>query len=313
MDKYTQKFKIRLGLFIAGGLALFVLAIFIIGKQQNLFSPVFKLTTTFFNVSGLQVGNNVRFTGINVGTVDNIKIINDSTVQVGMLIKKDIQQFIKTDCIVAIGSEGLIGDRLLIISQGGTDSPQVKEGQELPSSEPVETDAIMASLHVTSGHAEVVTHQLAEVMMKLNSGQGTLGRLIHDSVIAQNIFQTIENFEKTSSGFEETIESVRQDVSDIMGSIKVTTANVEVFSQQLGEVLVKINDENGTFTKFIQDTTIVTNLSQTMENLNSSTKGLDENMEALKHNIFFRGYYKRKAEAEASAASKDKANRTEEK
>src|ERR1041384_1184326 len=145
MDTYSSKFKIRLGLFIAGGLALFVLAIFIIGKQKNLFNPVFKLTSTFYNVSGLQVGNNIRFSGINVGTVDNIKIINDSTVRVDMLIKKDVQQFIKSDCEVAIGSEGLIGDRLLIITQGSADAPLAKEGQELYSSEPVETDAIMAS------------------------------------------------------------------------------------------------------------------------------------------------------------------------
>ena len=92
METHTQKFKIRLGLFIAGGLALFVIAIFIIGKQKNLFNPVFKLTTTFYNVSGLQVGNNIRFSGINVGTVDNIDIINDSTVRVDMLIKKEVQK-----------------------------------------------------------------------------------------------------------------------------------------------------------------------------------------------------------------------------
>ena len=90
MDTTTQKFKIRLGLFVAGGLTLFVLAIFVIGKQKNLFNPVFKLTSTFYNVSGLQVGNNIRFSGINVGTVDNISIINDSTVKVDMLIKKDV-------------------------------------------------------------------------------------------------------------------------------------------------------------------------------------------------------------------------------
>jgi len=88
MNSHTQKFKVRLGLFIAGGLALFVIAIFIIGKQKNMFNPVYKLTTTFYNVSGLQVGNNIRFSGIIVGTVDNISIINDSTVKVDMLIKK---------------------------------------------------------------------------------------------------------------------------------------------------------------------------------------------------------------------------------
>ena len=77
MDTHSQKFKIRLGLFIIGGLVIFVFAIFLIGKQKNLFNPVFKLTTTFNNISGLQVGNNIRFSGINVGTVDNINIIND--------------------------------------------------------------------------------------------------------------------------------------------------------------------------------------------------------------------------------------------
>src|SRR5665647_1911593 len=92
MDTSTPQFKVRLGMFVAGGLALFVLAIFIIGKQKNLFNPVYKLTTTFYNVSGLQVGNNIRFSGIIVGTVNNIVIINDSTVKVDMLIKKEVKQ-----------------------------------------------------------------------------------------------------------------------------------------------------------------------------------------------------------------------------
>src|SRR5690554_5099654 len=118
MATHSQNFKVRLGLFIAGGLTIFVIAIFIIGKQQNLFNPVFKVTTNFFNVSGLQVGNNVRFSGINVGTVDNIRIINDSTVQVNLLIRKDVQQFIKADSEATISSEGIIGDRVIMITQG---------------------------------------------------------------------------------------------------------------------------------------------------------------------------------------------------
>src|SRR5689334_5308087 len=178
MDKNSPKFKVRLGLFIAGGLALFVLAIFIIGKQKNLFNPVFKLTSTFYNVSGLQVGNNIRFSGINVGTVDDIIIINDSMVRVDMMIRKEVNQFIKSDCEVAIGSEGIIGDRLLVITQGSENAPLAKEGQELVSTEPVETDAIMSSLSITAGNAAIISEQLAEVMLKINSGNGTLGRLI---------------------------------------------------------------------------------------------------------------------------------------
>jgi phospholipid/cholesterol/gamma-HCH transport system substrate-binding protein len=209
METHSQKFKVRLGLFVAGGIALFVLAIFIIGKQKNLFNPVFKLTSTFYNVSGLQVGNNIRFSGINVGTVDNISIINDSTVRVDLLVKKEVKKFIKSDCEVAIGSEGFVGDRLLIITQGSANAPLVKEGQKLVSIEPVETSAIMASLKVTAVNAEIITQQLAEVMIKINGGKGTLGRLIQDSVIAENLNQTIVNLKKSSKGLDENMNAAK--------------------------------------------------------------------------------------------------------
>jgi phospholipid/cholesterol/gamma-HCH transport system substrate-binding protein len=226
MNTHTPKFKFRLGLFVAGGILLFVIAIFYIGKQKNLFNPVFKLSTTFYNISGLEVGNIVRFSGINVGTVDNIKIINDSTVHIEMLIRKNIQKFIKTDCEAGIGSSGLIGDRVLIITQGSCHAQVVRDGQMIVSKEPVETDAIMASLKVTAGNAEIISEQLAEIMIKVNSGKGTIGRLIQDSSIAEN-------------------------------------------------------------------------LSQTMMNIKSSSKGLDENMNAAKHNFLLKGYFNKKAKAAA--------------
>jgi phospholipid/cholesterol/gamma-HCH transport system substrate-binding protein len=225
MDTYTQKFKIRLGLFVFIGLAIFILAIFIIGKQKNLFNPVFRLTSTFKNVSGLQVGNNIRFSGINVGTVDNISIMNDSTVLVVMMIRNDVKKFIRADCRAAIGSDGLIGDKLIVITQGSFGYPLISEGQQLDSDEPVEMDAIMASLKITADNAAIISEQLAGIMIKVNSGTGTLGRLISDSTIAGN-------------------------------------------------------------------------LNQTMQNLKSSSKGLDENMNAAKENFLFKGYFNRKAKAE---------------
>jgi phospholipid/cholesterol/gamma-HCH transport system substrate-binding protein len=209
METHSQKFKIRLGLFIAGGLALFVFAIFIIGKQKNLFDPVFKIHANFNNISGLQVGNNVRFSGINVGTVDDITIINDSTIKVDMLIRKDIMKFIKSDCVVAIGSEGIIGDRLMVITRGSPDGPPVKEGQMLASTEPVETDAIMASLQATAENAEFITGQLAEIIFQINSGKGTIGRLIQDTVIAENLSETMYYLKSSSKGLDENMEAAK--------------------------------------------------------------------------------------------------------
>jgi len=209
METHSEKFKVRLGIFVAGGLVLFVLAIFIIGKQKNLFNPVYTLNSTFYNVSGLQVGNNIRFAGINVGTVDNIFIINDSTVKVTMMIRKDVQKFIKKDCEAAIGSEGLMGDRLIIITQGGADAALTQDGDQLTSKEPVETDAIMASLKVTAGNVEIITQQLAEIMLKINGGNGTLGKLIQDTTIAENLNQTIVNIKKSSKGLDENMEAAK--------------------------------------------------------------------------------------------------------
>jgi len=311
MEEHSQKFKIRLGLFVAGGIAIFILAIFIIGKQKNLFNPVYKLTSSFYNVSGLQVGNNIRFSGINVGTVDDITIINDSTVRVEMLIRKEIKKFIKSDSKVAIGSEGLIGDRLVIITQGSTDAQMAKENQALDSMEPIETDAIVASLQVTAGYAEVIAQQLSEIMLKINSGRGTLGRFIHDTTIAENLNQTILNFEKTSDGLEETINETKQNIFSLMKSLQMTAGNAENISKEVETGIIKINNSNGTFGRLIRDTTMAINIDETIINLRNSSKGLEESIEAIHQTWPLKRYFRKKAKedeekrnaAEAAEAS----------
>lgn len=209
MENHTSQFKIRLGLFILVGIGLFVLGIFIIGKQKNLFNPVFKLTANFRNVSGLQVGNNIRFSGISIGTVDNVAIINDSTVRVEMLIKKEVQKFIKTDTKASVGSEGIIGDKIVVLSQGNSSNKIVKEGQMIASTEPIETDAILKSVKVTAENAAIATAEIATLVKKINNGEGTLGRLIQDKTMADNIDKTIVNLKKSSKGLNENMEAAK--------------------------------------------------------------------------------------------------------
>ncbi len=210
MDTTSQSYKAKLGLFILVGILLFVTVLFIIGKKNNLFTPVFTLASSFNNVSGLQVGNNVRFSGITIGTVDDITIINDSTVKVAMVIKNSVRKFIKADSKAIIASDGIIGDKLVIISQGSGESPIVKEEQLLESEEPIETGEIIASLQITAANAEVITEQLAEVMIKVNSGNGTLGRLIQDPTIANNLSQTMQNMKTSSQGLTENMEAAKE-------------------------------------------------------------------------------------------------------
>ena len=209
MESHTPAFKFRLGLFIIIGIGLFVLGIFIIGKQKNLFNPVFSLKANFHNVSGLQVGNAVRFSGINIGTVDNITIINDSTVKVEMLIKKEVQKFIKTDSQAAIGSEGIIGDKVVVITQGYLSKKIIKSGQIITSVEPIETDAIMRSLKITADNAALASNDIVGIVSKINKGEGTLGRLIQDKSMANNIDQTIVNLKKSSKSLDENMEAAK--------------------------------------------------------------------------------------------------------
>ncbi|UMY65221.1 MULTISPECIES: MlaD family protein [unclassified Flavobacterium] len=208
MNTQSTTFKVRLGLFVFTGIVLFFLALFLIGKQKNLFNPVFQLRANFRNVGGLQVGNVVRFSGINIGTVDNIRILNDTTVRVDMLIRQDVKPFIKEDARAGIGSEGIIGDKVLVLSQGNS-THEIKPNQLVASNEPTDMDAVMRSLSVTADNAAVASEEMAEILLKINRGDGTLGRLIQDKEIAENLDKTMENLKNSSKGLEENMEAAK--------------------------------------------------------------------------------------------------------
>ena len=209
MNNHSQSFKIKLGIFVLVGVAIFVLAIFVIGKQKNLFNPVYTLKSTFSNVSGLQIGNTVRFAGINIGTVDDIVIINDSTVQVDLLIQDHIKQFIKADSKASIGSDGIVGDKLLVISHGTPEAGVAKENSILESTEPIETTAIMASLSATATNAQIISGELVQIMRNINNQKGIIGRLIKDSTFSNNINKTILNLKSGTKKLDENMDAAK--------------------------------------------------------------------------------------------------------
>ncbi|MBP0903698.1 MlaD family protein [Mariniflexile gromovii] len=209
MKTNKNAYKIKLGIFVSLGLLILFVIIFFIGSNQNLFSSKFKISTNFRNVSGLQVGGQVRFSGIAVGTIESISITNDSTVNVVAMMDKNVKKFIKKDSRASITSEGVIGDKLLMISQGSTNSPEVKDGASIKSVEPVEFDDILASVKITAENAEVITDELATMLIDINEGQGTLGRLLNDEGVAEDMEKTMENLRKGSKGLEQNMEAAK--------------------------------------------------------------------------------------------------------
>lgn len=267
----------KLGMFVVIGLALFVGTIYFIGKQKNLFGNTFRLQTTFKTVSGLKVGNNVRFSGINVGTIDGIELLTDTSVMVYLVMKKNVQKFINTSARASIGSDGLMGDKVLTISASNEDNiagrkTAVKDNDFILSKNPIEMEDVMLSVKSSVDNANIITQQLAAFSYKMNNNDGVLSKLLSDK--------------------------------DFSNSIKNTLVNLQNSSGEFSKFTNKMNNGKGTLSKLMNDDKLSKKLDSTMSNLQASTKGLSENMEAAKSSFLLRGAFRKQKKAAAAAAKK---------
>ena len=269
--KKESGFTWKLGMFVAAGLALFVITIYVVGKQKNIFGSTFRLKAQFKTVSGLKVGNNIRFSGINVGTVDDINLITDSSVLVELVIKKEYQQFIKTNALASIGSDGLMGDKVLTIfsgtPQGNSPNSPVKDNDMIGTKLAIEMEDVMSSLKASVDNAGIITEQLAHFSVKMNSGDGALSKLISDK--------------------------------EFSGSLQSTLVNLQNSSNEFAEFTAKMNDGKGALSKMVSDEGFANSLDSTMSNIQGATKGMNDNMEALQSNILLKGFFNKKKKAEA--------------
>ena len=211
--KTTSSQKIKIGLFTFAGLVVLVLGIFFIGSQKSLFNSTFNVYGTFKNVSGLQVGNNVRFAGINIGVVQSINIITDSSVRVDLTLNNSVKKFIKTDAKMSIGSDGLMGDKLVVIAPGGIKSQQeVQPGGRLGSINPVDVDKIITKLTRVADNAETLTTDLSQIVGKINNGKGSIGRLLNNDAMAKNIESTVKQAQTTMKKVHTTTNTLNEDL-----------------------------------------------------------------------------------------------------
>jgi phospholipid/cholesterol/gamma-HCH transport system substrate-binding protein len=208
MDKQSG-YTWKLGMFVTIGLLLFIMAIYFIGKQKNLFGSTFNITSQFKTVSGLEVGNNVRFSGINIGTVEEIQLINDSSVVVRMVIKDEVREFIKTDARASIGSDGLMGDKVLTISPGVKSTKVIENNGAIASINGIEMQDLMKSVKKSVDNAAVITDELAIFSHSMNNGNGALARLVRDDKMANSVSNTLSNLETGTKGFSENMEAAK--------------------------------------------------------------------------------------------------------
>ncbi len=330
MEKTTSQ-KIRLGLFVIIGLLVFILAVYFIGDKQKMFGKTNHLEAVFNNVNGLQLGNSVRYSGISVGTVRGIMMVNDTIIRVDMVIDKAIFSYIKKDAVATISSDGLVGNMIINIIPGKGNEPSVKPGDEIRSYNRVRTEDMLNTLSVTNKNAAKLTANLLKITDQINEGKGPLGSLLNDTIMSRDLKETMRYLKLTSKGASETITKIDKLVAsmdnknNVVGVIKdsavankvkkmvtnldQSTKEINVVIANLNATILSIKDGKGSINYLANDPELVQKIDSTMTNINEASAKLNENMEAMKHNFLFKGYFKKQEKEKAKAAKAAEENK----
>jgi phospholipid/cholesterol/gamma-HCH transport system substrate-binding protein len=295
--KSKQK-KFFLAIFMVVGIALFIIAIFVIGNKQNLFTSTLKISSDFETVSGLKEGGIVRITGIGIGTVDKITILDINRVRVEMIIESKQSKFVKKDSRAAVVSEGLVGNKIIEITPGSPNAVSVNDGDFIASIRPVEMEDILRNLKETAENTTKMTKELTDMVSNVNHGQGTIGQLMTNNDLYDKMNFTMESISSSSVELNKAIRFISADFQNISGDITAMTPKIRNITNDLAEISRKMNSSESIIGTLLTDTAFANNLKEIIVNANRSSEhlkdaslSLSENMEALKHNFLFKGYF----------------------
>ncbi len=235
--------NIRLGIFVIAGLAFLIVVLYMVGSKRNLFNSTIRISAQFYNVNGLMAGNNVRFSGVNVGTVEKVEIISDSSVKATIIIDQKASKYIKKNAVAAVSTDGLMGNKLININANGKGNVgSIEEGDELLTLKPIETDEMLRTLNTTNDNVKYITGDLKKITQKVNS-PNTIWSLLMDTVVADNVKAAIIN-------------------------LKATGKNAVAVTSDLQEILGKTKSGKGTLGNLINDTTMSASIKGTLNKLN---------------------------------------------
>lgn len=324
MSAKENKRSMIVGIFVLVGVVILVAGIITLGGQQNRFARTVNVTTVFADVGGLKAGNNVWFSGVKIGIVKGINFVNVQEVEVTLAIEDKSREFVRKDAIAKLSSEGFIGNRLVVIEGGSAAAPPIAEGDRLQAGKSSDTDAMMATLQTNNENLVGITENFQILTDQLVNGEGTVGALLHDRELFDQVKQLIANLNQTvantSKASDELVQLTAQFnkegtlVNDLLtdtvvyGNLQTAVAQLQGVTQtatalttNLSEATAKLNDSDNTVGLLLNDPEMAEQIRRTMENLEQSTEKLDQNMEALQHNFLLRGFFRKQAREEARA------------
>lgn len=325
MKSTSNTRAIIVGIFIFLGLAIFILTVFTLGSQKKTFEKSITIKAIFDNVNGLQKGNNVWFSGVKIGTIKRIVLLGNERVEADMNIEEHSHQFIRKDAKARISSDGFIGNKLIIIYGGSQQAPPVEAGDVLGVEKLLSTDEIMNTLAKNNNNLLDITNGFKVITKRIEEGNGTIGKLISDETLVNDLSSTTNTLKRASLNLEKLSTNVAAYVSKLNNKGTLASDLVSdtiVFSrlrstvQQLEQVSIttqhiadslkiagntinsSLNNSNTPVGMLLHDEQSAANIKVILQNLRSGTKKLDEDLEAIQHNFLFRGYFRKKARNE---------------
>ena len=301
------------------GLLFLVVLLYLIGRNKNLFGATYTLKVRFENVQGLVAGNNVRFSGINVGTVHRIKFLEDSVIEVSMNIEKRMQSIIRKNAVASIGTEGIVGNRVVNITPSRLPSRLAGAGDILLSKKVISVEEMLETLDRTNNDIGFIAAQLKTTVQNINNSNA-LWALFNDRSIPENIRTSVFNIRTATSKADRMINDLNAIVANVKNGkgslgavltdtsiafhlnaaiVKITAVGNEIglVTGQINKVVQGIHQDittgTGTANALLKDSMLVRKLNVSLDNIQKGTDGFNQNMEALKHNFLFRGYFKK--------------------
>ncbi len=328
MGKSDSK-KIKVGIFVVVGTVLLIVALYFIGSKQQMFSTNIQLYGVFENVNGLQLGNNVRYSGVNVGTVSMIEMVEKGKIVVKMSVEEKTAVFIKKDAVASISSDGLVGSMVVNILPGKDEkSRQVRSGDTIEIYRKVSTDDMLSTLNKTNENAALLTADLLKITNQIVAGKGTLGALVNDSLMATDIRQSAAELKKMTYSATYAISKIntilskvnyddstaalllsdtvsRNQIQKVFENLEKSSDHIKEVTETLDDYINDIKSGKGTLNYVTQDEILVQTIDSTMINIKEAAEKLNENMEALKHNFLFRGYFRKLEKKEKKEKEKN--------
>ncbi|MCZ6702384.1 MAG: MlaD family protein [Ignavibacteria bacterium] len=312
----------KLGIFIFLGSSLLVLGIFLLGNKEALFKSTFTVKAYFQNVEGLRNGAPVRLSGVDVGAVKGIKIIGEkaSIIEVSMRLLSDIRKFIRTDTEAGIETEGLVGYKFISLDIKDSESEHVEDGGTILVKEPVSFADVIEETQGIMAYTKEMTKNLADIVYKINAGEGTLGKLLNDDEIynltkdiTKSAYLTLDSLTYDLREIVETYNQLGKGIGDVLNNLNNTLASVNT-------ILTNVKEGKGVVGSLFADgtpgdttfSTIISNLNDIMEGAKIATIKLNENMEALKHNWLFKSYFEDRGYWDTGEYEKEIDRKTEE-